>query len=127
MTIQPVIPILRIFDIGKMREFYVDWLGFTIDWEHRFGENFPLYCQVSLSNILLHLSEHHGDACPGTAIRIHWPGVTALCAALNAKNYRYYKPGLADQEWGTREMQVGDPFGNKLIFWEVRTATSEAS
>jgi hypothetical protein len=28
------IPILRIFDEVKAREFYVDFRGFNIDWEH---------------------------------------------------------------------------------------------
>jgi Glyoxalase superfamily protein len=37
------IPILRIFDIVKAREFYVDYLGFAIDWEHRFSADAPLY------------------------------------------------------------------------------------
>ena len=41
------IPILRIFSVEKAKEFYVDFLGFKIDWEHRFGDNFPLYAQVS--------------------------------------------------------------------------------
>ena len=36
MPFHPVVPILRSFDEGKAREFYVDWLGFRIDWEHRF-------------------------------------------------------------------------------------------
>lgn len=37
-----VIPILRIFDEAKAREFYIDWLGFSVDWEHRFNSNTPL-------------------------------------------------------------------------------------
>src|SRR5262245_43479470 len=41
------IPILRIFAVDKAKEFYVDFLGFAIDWEHRFGDNFPLYAQIS--------------------------------------------------------------------------------
>jgi catechol 2,3-dioxygenase-like lactoylglutathione lyase family enzyme len=36
-----VVPILRIFDIEKARQFYVDYLGFTVDWEHRFSEEAP--------------------------------------------------------------------------------------
>jgi len=44
------------------------WL--TLDWEHRFGDNFPLYAQVSRSGVVLHWSEHHGDGTPGTAIMI---------------------------------------------------------
>ena len=43
-----VIPIFRIFDVGKAKEFYVDYLGFTVDWEHHFEDNTPLYMQVSL-------------------------------------------------------------------------------
>ena len=68
MTIafQQTIPLLRIFDVAKAKEFYLDFLGFTIDWEHRFGNNFPLYAQISRPGLALHLSEHHGDASPGS-------------------------------------------------------------
>lgn len=43
-------PILRIFDESKAVEFYVDFLGFKVDWQHRFEANFPLYLQVSRAN-----------------------------------------------------------------------------
>jgi Glyoxalase superfamily protein len=36
--------------------------------------------------------------------------------ALMGKAYKYYRPGLRDTEWGTREMVVHDPFGNRLVF-----------
>ncbi|MBA4160284.1 MAG: VOC family protein, partial [Gemmatimonadetes bacterium] len=38
-------PILRIFDEAKAKEFYVAFLGFTVDWEHRFEDDLPLYLQ----------------------------------------------------------------------------------
>lgn len=41
------IPILRIFSVEKAKEFYVGFLGFSIEWEHRFDDNAPLYMQVS--------------------------------------------------------------------------------
>ena len=65
-----VTPILRIFDEAKAREFYLDFLGFKVDWEHRFEGNFPIYMQVSLGGCVLHLSEHYGDGSPGASIRI---------------------------------------------------------
>ena len=68
MHLGKVIPILRIFDEAKALEFYVDFLGFKVDWQHRFEANFPLYLQVSLGECALHLSEHHGDASPGAAV-----------------------------------------------------------
>lgn len=61
-----VVPIFRIFDYKKAIEFYVDWLGFKIDWEHKFGEDSPIYMQVSRDGIVLHLSENHGDCAPGS-------------------------------------------------------------
>jgi catechol 2,3-dioxygenase-like lactoylglutathione lyase family enzyme len=36
MRIGRITPILRIFDDAKAREFYVGYLGFEVDWEHRF-------------------------------------------------------------------------------------------
>jgi len=32
---QPVIPILRIVDVAKAAEFYLGFLGFKVDWDHR--------------------------------------------------------------------------------------------
>ncbi|RYE32039.1 MAG: VOC family protein, partial [Hyphomicrobiales bacterium] len=46
VRLQMGIPILRIFDEAKAKEFYLDFLGFTMDWDHRFGPNMPLYMQV---------------------------------------------------------------------------------
>jgi GNAT superfamily N-acetyltransferase len=68
MAFTTTIPILRILDETKAKEFYVDFLGFKVDWEHR-AEG-PLYMQVSLGECLLQLSEHSGDAGPGAAVKI---------------------------------------------------------
>ena len=57
------IPIFRIFDVDKARAFYLDFLGMSVDWEHRFDESAPLYMQVSRGELKLHLTEHHGDCC----------------------------------------------------------------
>jgi uncharacterized glyoxalase superfamily protein PhnB len=122
------IPILRIFSVEKAKEFYVDFLGFTIDWEHRFGENFPLYAQVSRSGLKLHLSEHHGDASPGATLFIELQGIAEYHRELTAKNYRYNKPGIEDAPWNARVMEVSDPFGNRLRFSEPNmTDQSHAS
>ena len=43
---QSVIPIFRVFDINKAAEFYLEYLGFKVDWDHRFDDNAPLYQQV---------------------------------------------------------------------------------
>lgn len=40
----PPVPIIRIFDETRAREFYLGFLGMTLDWEHRFEPGTPLYC-----------------------------------------------------------------------------------
>ena len=72
---QKTIPILRIFDLAKAKEFYVGFLGFSVDWEHHFEENTPAYLQVSRAGLMLHLSEHHGDACPGSTVFVWMVGI----------------------------------------------------
>jgi uncharacterized glyoxalase superfamily protein PhnB len=110
--------ILRIFDIAKAHEFYVDFLGFEVQWEHRFEDNAPLYTEVSRDGCVLHLSEHHGDATPGSAVRIRVENIAALHRELIANAYRFAKPGLRETPWKTREISITDPFGNRLHFFE---------
>jgi Glyoxalase superfamily protein len=72
--------------------------------------------QVSRSGLKLHLSEHHGDASPGSTVLIWMRGIADYHRELLAKDYRYNKPGLEEADWGARVMQVSDPFGNRLRF-----------
>ncbi|MFL4471919.1 glyoxalase superfamily protein [Tateyamaria armeniaca] len=116
MRVDPAIPILRSFDETKAREFYIDFLGFEVVFEHRFEPDTPLYMGLRLGRCELHLSEHFGDAAPGASMRIEVEDVHALCAALNAKSYRHARPGVQRQSWGMDDMSISDPFGNKLIF-----------
>lgn len=118
----PVIPILRMFDETKAREFYVDFLGFTVDFEHRFGADFPLYMQVSRAGAMLHLSEHHGDATPGSAVRIGVVDIDQLFSEIREKDYKFARPEIQEQPWGLRELIVGDPFGNRIVFFGADAA-----
>ena len=115
----PVVPILRIFDVAKAQEFYIDFLSFTLKFEHRFGDDFPLYMGVSRDGCELHLSEHHGDASPGSHVRIEAADIVGLASELAAKQYRYARPGAPEvKPWGTLELTITDPFGNRLTFVE---------
>jgi len=117
MQISGAIPLIRMFCEDKAREFYVDFLGFSIDWEHRFGENFPLYLQARRGDLIIHLTGHHGDATPGCALFVPVVGIADLCAELNAKAYRFAKPGIEEMDWG-KVMEITDPFGNRIRFCE---------
>ncbi|KQV79019.1 bleomycin resistance protein [Massilia sp. Root351] len=115
MQLSPAIPILRSFSEAKAREFYVDFLGFEVAWEHRFEPDAPLYMELRRGTLTLHLSEHHGDGSPGMTLLVQVDGLDALHAELNARQYRNMRPGIEARDWG-REMTVWDPFGNRIRF-----------
>ena len=109
-------PILRIFDEHLARKFYVDYLGFAIDWEHRFEEGLPLYMQISRDNCVLHLSEHHGDCSPGAAMRIEVDDIEDYHFELSKKVYKNARPSIEQTPWNSKDMSIKDPFGNRLTF-----------
>ena len=47
MAFTRIAPLIRIFDENKAKEFYVEFLGFNIDFEHRDSDDTPRYMQVS--------------------------------------------------------------------------------
>jgi len=115
---KPAIPIFRSFDETKAKEFYIQFLGFKLDWEHRFAEGMPLYMQVSRGDCILHLSEHHGDCAAGARIRIETPDLDTYVEGLRESQYKYCNPGRPEkQPWGLREIDLPDPFGNRVTLY----------
>ncbi len=118
LTVRQTIPILRIFDLQKARDFYVGFLGFAVDWEHRFEPDAPVYLQIARDGCVLHLSEHHGDCCPGSTVFLRVTGLQEFHAEITSKGYPFMRPGIELAPWNAKLMQVTDPFGNRLRFNE---------
>ncbi|AEG02209.1 glyoxalase superfamily protein [Methylomonas methanica] len=112
------IPIIRIFDEAKAKEFYLEFLGMSLDWEHRFESSFPIYMQVSKGNLLLHLSEHSGDCTPGSKTFVNTDELDALHREITSRGYRYSRPEITTAPWGDRVFEVIDPFSNRILFNE---------
>jgi catechol 2,3-dioxygenase-like lactoylglutathione lyase family enzyme len=96
--------------------FYVDYLGFQLDWEHRFEPGLPLYVQVSRSQAVLHLSEHHGDGSPHGVVWFPVADVLGLHKELSTRPNAPIRPGIDADAPGGPTMEVIDPYGNKLRF-----------
>lgn len=112
------IPILRIFDELKAKEFYLDFLGMALDWDHRFEKDSPIYMQVSRGNLVFHLSEHSGDCTPGSKVFVNVSDLDSLYNDIRSREYKYNKPLIEQAPWGNRTFTVIDPFSNKVLFNE---------
>ncbi|MDK1286882.1 glyoxalase superfamily protein [Pseudoalteromonas umbrosa] len=117
MTFHCPIPIIRSFDKQVAHAFYIEFLGFKIDWQHQYQADLPMYMQISKDTCILHLSEHYGDASPGMSIRIGCDDLKPYHTQLIEKQFKHARPDIIEQPWGL-EMAISDPFGNKLIFFQ---------
>ena len=98
-------PILRVADAYAAIAWYQQ-LGFVMQWEHRFGPGLPLYVGIARGQMLLHLSEHTGDAPVGTLVYLSVDDVDEAAAALGVTE-------IDDMPWG-RDFEITDPDGNRL-------------
>ena len=117
------IPVLRMFDEAKAKAFYLDYLGFEVDWEGRFSPTAPLYMQIRLGDALIHLDGHAKEDAPVSQVIIQVRGLENYCEYLIAKGADYPKPCTVDPRYVGRntDMNIDDPFGNYLIFCSERT------
>jgi ribosomal-protein-alanine N-acetyltransferase len=115
--VDSMVPILRMFDVGATKRFYVDYLGCALDWEDGEAEG-PVYMQVSRGEMRLQLSSHHDDGTPGSAVLIVVRVVDELHRELGGKGYPFLNPGIEPGPAGGREMQLIDPASNRLRFFE---------
>ncbi len=112
---QTVIPQLRITNAARSLRFYVDQLGFAVDWEHQFEPGFPRFAQLTRAGQTIFLTEHTGDCQVGGAVYFIVPDADSCFAAFSRGGVSATHPP-ADTPWGTREFVLTDPDGNRLRF-----------
>ena len=115
MSRQTVIPQLRMTDAARSHSFYVDQLGFTVDWTHQFEPGLPLFMQITRQGQTIFLSGHAGDCQPGGAVYFWVPDADATYAAFVTHGVLPVKP-IENMPWGVREFLLVDPDHNMLRF-----------
>ncbi len=98
------IPVLRVAHADVALPWY-RLLGFEEQWRHQFDPGFPVFVSVQRGDVELYLSEHEGDAVPGTLVWLRVDEFDDLVQAAGART--------RDQPWGA-EIQLTDPDGNRL-------------
>jgi catechol 2,3-dioxygenase-like lactoylglutathione lyase family enzyme len=101
---EEVIPILRVANAAEAVTWYRR-LGFTKEWEHRFEPGMPAFVSIARGRARLFLSEHQGDARPGTLVYLVVGDVDAVVTEFG-------RPA-GELPYG-REIELRDPDGNRL-------------
>jgi hypothetical protein len=104
-----LVPVFRVED-GREAAAWYERLGFVVTGEHRFEPGLPLYLFLRRGDVRLHLSEHEGDAPPGSLAFLYVDDVDAIAAELGLR--------VVPQPWG-RQIEVADPYGNRLRIGSV--------
>lgn len=117
---QRVIPTFRITNYPRARQFYVEQLGFVVEWEHRFEPHFPVFMSLVRDGMTLYLSEHAGDCQVGGLAHFVIEDVHAWHREFECRNVRFTDP--PNNDMGFWNMTVVDPDGNQLRFMEAATA-----
>jgi uncharacterized glyoxalase superfamily protein PhnB len=110
------IPVLRIFSEKSAKEFYLDYLGFTLDFGGHNGEGM-FYGQVSRPGTTLQLTEQSYEAGPGATVDIWITGLDELRDELFERVHGGLGPAIGvppieEVWWGARVLVISDPFGN---------------
>ena len=114
MPEQRVIPALRITNYERSKVFYVERLGFNVEWEHRFEPHFPVFMSVVRDGMRLYLSEHSGDCRVGGLVHFLIPDVDAWYREFQDQGVVVTEP--PNDDLGFRNMTITDPDGNQLRF-----------
>ncbi|MDC1142708.1 VOC family protein [Planctomycetota bacterium] len=119
---QQAVPVLQIDDYAQACEFYIDGLGFEIDFEHRHEPGFPVHMGIKKGDIFMHLSEH-GRGHVGTEVYVFVDDVNAWHERCKSAGIETNGPDK--KPWGNTEMALTDPSRNLLRITQI--GTHEAS
>lgn len=113
---QRVIPALRITDDVLSKAYYVEKLGFSVEWEHRFEPHFPVFMSICRDGMRLYLTQHSGDCEPRGLVHFVVEDVAALYKELQGRGAVVCE--APNDDLGFLGMTVQDPDRNKLRFME---------
>ena len=122
--IEEMVPVFGIDSYEDAKAHYVDWLGFTIDWEWREAEGQPVIMAISRDGASFMLDEYaHPTACTVTL------KVTDLAGLVAEWDRR--RPGGAkvviEPPYEFPAVRVSDGCGNTLAFQEPLSASEQAA
>ncbi len=116
MPHQRVVPALRITNYERSRKYYVEVLGFVVDWEHRFAPQMPVFMSLTRDGMQIYLTQHKGDCQVGGLVHF-------IISDVDQWYNEFRKHGAVvaeapNSDLGFKNMTIVDPDGNQLRFME---------
>jgi catechol 2,3-dioxygenase-like lactoylglutathione lyase family enzyme len=121
-TLGAPIPILHVRHVEDALAYYVDRLGFQVDF--RYEKDPSTYAGVKRDHVRLHLQHrdaHHFENGHNGHLRFRIPvdDPDMLHNEFRAMGVLEENVEVQDTEWGTREFGFEDPDGNGLVFFKL--------
>ena len=120
-----VVPVFGIASYDEAIAFYVDWLGFSIDWEWREGPGRPVIMSISRDGVSLMLNEYP-DSPSASWLSLKVNDLSAFAGEWNAR-----RPDSAaidiSPPYELPTVSFQDPFGNRLDFEQPISAEEQAA
>jgi hypothetical protein len=118
-------PVLGIRSYAGAIDYYVDWLGFTLDWEWREAPGELALASISRDGITILLNEF-SDARTGSWLTLKVADIQALADEWNGR-----RPGSVEVVSGAPYdfpvIYLVDPFGNRLHIQQLLTQEEEGT
>jgi uncharacterized glyoxalase superfamily protein PhnB len=108
------VPVLPIDDLDLAKRFYVDQLGFSLNWEYRDDDKHVGMLGVQRGGMKITLdwpmTGHGRDAC----VSLEVDSADAYYEEWTRRGVEMARPPT-NEEWGARTFGVTDPFGNTIF------------
>ena len=122
--IDAMVPVFGIESYAEAKGHYVDWLGFSIDWEWREAEGQPVIMAISRDRAEFMLNEY--DVPAPSTVTLKVDDLEALAAEWNGR-----RPGSVEvaiePPYEFPAVLIRDSCGNALHFQQSLTASEEAA
>ena len=122
VDVKPPIPVFGIDSYDEAKAHYVDWLGFSVDWEWREADGQPVIMSISKGDATFMLNEY--DTPTSGTVVLHVSDLDALAREWNDR-----KPGSVtvdvEPPYEFPAVMIADPWGTKLHFQQPDLSAEE--
>ena len=122
--IEEMVPVFGIASYADAKAHYVDWLGFTIDWEWREAAGRPVIMAISRDHAAFMLNEYDEPAPSTVTLKVD--DLASLAGEWNSR-----RPGSVEvaiePPYEFPAVLIRDSCGNALHFQQSLTASEEAA